>query len=115
MTVQDPRDELFESDFENTARYEPLPPFPVKSPDHLPPIAFDFIANKLGIDLSSDDISPGEKIAANEWFWRRQSGQKVTFNQVLWGGAAANIVDVEPVDPTGTAAAAHHQPPLPLE
>jgi hypothetical protein len=68
-----------------------LPEFRYPSMDRLPYIAVDIIARHLHLDIHDDDVPLSKKLAANEWFWRRANGQKVTFDQVYRAGTLSGM------------------------
>jgi hypothetical protein len=97
-------DEFFDEDF--AGDWTPLEPFDCPSVTELPPAAINIIGRRLHVDMS--DANPlllGEKMAANEWFWRRRAGQRVTFTQVVRGGTAfpRDESGDDPKEPAGSA------------
>lgn len=88
-------DELFEAqidaEFAKLGDITPLPEFSYPDPSRLPYKAFDLIHRFCGVDLQSEDTELGAKAAANEWFWRRADGQRVSFDDVYQRGSLAGV------------------------
>lgn len=80
--------DFFDEEF--SGDWTTLEPVQVPTLDRLPPAGVDIIARRLGIELQDKDVPLWRKMAANEWFWRRLRGQRVTYTQVCRGGAYAN-------------------------
>jgi len=87
----DPQDELFEDEF--AGEWPDLEPMDVPGFEHLPTAGIDMIQRLLGIDMTGqNDAITAQRIAANEWFWRRRAGQKVTYRQVWRSASIANTM-----------------------
>lgn len=99
-----PVEEYFDDDF--AGDWTQLDPFDCPSITELPPAAINIIGRRLRIDMTdADPLTMGEKMAANEWFWRRRAGQRVTFVQVVRGGNMfpRDESDEDPKEPSGSA------------
>jgi hypothetical protein len=88
-----------DAEFEKLGDITPLPEFNFPDPSRLPYQGYDIIQRFTGVDLQNDEDTLGAKAAANEWFWRRLDGQKVSFAEVY---ARGNVSGVQ-VGPTQAA------------
>jgi hypothetical protein len=76
-----------------------LPAYTYPGLDRLPYIGYDIIHRLCGLDMHDESVPMPRKLAANEWFWRRAAGQKVTLEQVYRGGSIAGMDTGATADP----------------
>lgn len=88
-------------EFAALGEVRPLPAFRYPSLDRLPYIGYDIIHRLCGVDMHDEDVPLARKLAANEWFWRRAAGQKVTLDEVYRGGSMASMETPDPPTPPG--------------